>query len=61
MMLYFWCDPGYHRIRTKTTVEEYRKGVSIYCPQHKFQMRLLGTSYEGWNNWKKEQRKTEGG
>lgn len=49
MMLYFWCDPGQHRIRTK---EKATSGtVSIYCSQHKFQMRLLGTGYEGRNEW----------
>lgn len=61
MTLYFWCDPGYHRIRTKATVEEYRAGVSVYCPQHKFQMRLLGAGYEGRNEWLKLQNQKKGG
>lgn len=59
MTLYFWCDPGKHRIRTKVKVDESRKGVSIavcfnmcvsiYCTQHKFEMRLLGSGHERRN------------
>ena len=51
-MLYFWCDPGQHRIRTTAKVDEW-ESVSIYCPQHKFQMRLLGSGYDGRNEWLK--------
>ena len=56
MILYFWCDPGQHRIRTKEKAGEARN-VSIYCPQHKFQMRLLGVGYEGRNEWLKLEQK----
>ena len=56
MTLYFWCDPGYHRIRTKEKTDSSRD-VSIYCPQHKFQMRLLGSDYIGKNEWLKLQNK----
>lgn len=50
MMLYFWCDPGHHRIRTTAKVDEW-ESVSIYCPQHKFEMRLLGVGHEGRKKW----------
>ena len=51
MTLYFWCDPGRHRIKTK---EKATSGaISIYCQQHKFKMRLLGTGHDGRNEWLK--------
>lgn len=54
MTLYFWCDPGRHRIRTK---EKLTSGaVSVYCPQHKSQMRPLGIGHEGRNEWLRMER-----
>ena len=54
--LYFWCDKGRHRIRTKVKHDE-TKETAIYCPQHKQEMRLLGTGYDGRREWQKLQKK----
>ena len=52
--LYFWCEKGRHRIRTREKFEDHLD-VKIYCPQHKEDMTLLGYGHEGRAMWLKKQ------